>query len=48
MPDAFRTWVNSGTIKGVSPDGRVLVGVGAALAGFQGYIVVLGSNLVMP
>ena len=48
VPDAFRTWVNTGTIKGVSPDGRVLVGVGAALAGFQGYIVVLGSNLVMP
>ena len=48
MPDAFATWVNTGAIRGISPDGRVLVGTGAALGGFQGYIVVLGSNLVMP
>ena len=48
VPDAFRTWINTGAIKGISPDGRVLVGTGAALGGFRGYIVVLGSNLVMP
>jgi len=48
VPDAFRTWVNTGAIKGISPDGRVLVGVGAALGGFQGYIVVLGSSPVIP
>jgi len=48
VPGAFATWINTGAIRGVSPDGRVLVGTGAALGGFQGYIVVLGSNLVMP
>jgi probable HAF family extracellular repeat protein len=48
VPSAFATWVNTGAIRGVSPDGRVLVGTGAALGGFQGYIVVLGTNLVMP
>jgi hypothetical protein len=32
----------------VSPDGRVLVGYGAALGGFRGYMVILGSKLVMP
>jgi len=48
VPNAFATWVNTGAIRGISPDGRVLVGTGAALGGFQGYIVVLGSNPVMP
>ena len=48
VPDAFETWINTGAIRGISPDGRVLVGTGAALGGFRGYIVVLGSNLVMP
>jgi probable HAF family extracellular repeat protein len=48
VPTAFATWINTGAIKGISPDGRVLVGTGAALGGFRGYIVVLGSNLVMP
>jgi len=48
VPDAFATWVNTGSIKGVSPDGRVLVGSGAAADGFRGYIVVLGSSRVMP
>ena len=48
VPDAFSTWINTGAIRGISPDGRVLVGTGAALGGFRGYIVVLGSNLVMP
>jgi probable HAF family extracellular repeat protein len=48
VPDAFRTWVNTGAITGVSPDGRILVGTGAALAGFRGYMVILGSSRVMP
>jgi probable HAF family extracellular repeat protein len=48
LPDAFRTWINTGTITGVSPDGRVLVGWGAALGGFRGYIVILGSSRVIP
>jgi uncharacterized membrane protein len=48
VPDAFQTWINTGAIKGISPDGRVLVGTGAPLGGFRGYIVILGSNLVMP
>jgi probable HAF family extracellular repeat protein len=48
VPGAFATWVNTGAIKGVSPDGRVLVGTGAAAGGFRGYIVVLGSSRVMP
>ena len=48
VSDAFTTWVNTGSIKGISPDGRVLVGSGAAADGFRGYMVVLGSNLVMP
>ena len=48
LPDAFRTWVNTGTITGISPDGRILVGWGAALGGFRGYIVILGSSRVMP
>ena len=43
VPDAFATWVNTGSITDVSPDGRVLVGKGAALAGFRGYIVILGD-----
>jgi probable HAF family extracellular repeat protein len=44
VPDAFRTWVNTGSITDISPDGRILVGKGAALGGFQGYIVILGDN----
>ena len=48
VPDAFQTWINTGAIRGVSPDGRVLVGTGAALGGFRGYIVILGSSRVMP
>ena len=48
VPDAFQTWINTGAIKGISPDGRVLVGTGAALGGFRGYIVILGSSRVMP
>jgi probable HAF family extracellular repeat protein len=48
VPDAFETWINTGAIRGVSPDGRVLVGTGAAAEGFRGYIVILGSSRVMP
>jgi len=48
VPNAFETWVNTGSIKGISPDGRILVGSGAAQEGFRGYIVVLGSSRVMP
>lgn len=48
VPDAFERWINTGTITDISPDGRILVGWGAALGGFRGYIVILGSNLVMP
>jgi probable HAF family extracellular repeat protein len=48
VPDAFRTWVNTGTITGISPDGRILVGWGAALGGFRGYMVILGSSRVIP
>jgi probable HAF family extracellular repeat protein len=44
VPDAFATWVNTGTIVDVSPDGRVLVGTGAALEGFRGYVVILGDE----
>jgi probable HAF family extracellular repeat protein len=48
LPNAFRTWINTGTITGMSPDGRVLVGWGAAVGGFRGYMVILGSGRVMP
>jgi probable HAF family extracellular repeat protein len=43
VPNAFETWINTGAINGISPDGRVLVGSGAALGGFRGYIVILGD-----
>jgi probable HAF family extracellular repeat protein len=48
VPDAFRTWINTGTITGISSDGRILVGWGAALGGFRGYMVILGSSRVIP
>ena len=48
VPDAFATWVNTGSITGMTPDGRVLVGWGAAALGFRGYLVVLPSNPIMP
>lgn len=41
VPDAFRGWINTGFVNGVSSDGRVLVGYGAAPRGFTGYVVVL-------
>jgi uncharacterized membrane protein len=48
VPDAFRTWVNTGRVTGISPNGRILVGWGAARLGFRGYIVILGSSRVIP
>jgi uncharacterized membrane protein len=48
LPNAFRAWINTGTITGISPDGRVLVGWGAAVGGFRGYMVILGSSRVIP
>ena len=48
VPNAFDTWVRTGEIRGVSPDGRILVGWGAARLGYRGYVVILGSKLVMP
>ena len=40
-PDAFRGWVNTGFITGVSADGRTLVGYGAGPRAFQGFMVIL-------
>jgi hypothetical protein len=40
-PDAFRRWVNTGFITGVSADGRTLVGYGAGPNTFRGYVVIL-------
>jgi probable HAF family extracellular repeat protein len=48
VPNAFATYVNTGEITGMTPDGHILVGWGAAAAGFRGYMVVLGSSFVMP
>jgi uncharacterized membrane protein len=44
VPDAFATWINTGAITDISPDGRILVGNGAALGGFRGYVVILGER----
>ena len=44
VPNAFATWVNTGSITDISPDGRILVGKGAARLGFRGYIVILGDT----
>ena len=41
VPDAFRGWVNTGFVIGITPDGRTLVGYGAGTTNFQGYMVVL-------
>ena len=48
VPNAFANWVNTGEITGITPDGHILVGWGAAALGFRGYIVVLGGSLVIP
>lgn len=45
VSDAFRGWPNTGEITGMTPDGRVLVGWGAAPGGYRGYVVIL-NNLV--
>jgi hypothetical protein len=44
VPDAFSGWINTGEITDVSPDGRILVGYGAPLGGFRGYMVELGEK----
>ena len=36
VPNAFDTWVNTGKITGMTPDGHILVGWGAAALGFRG------------
>jgi probable HAF family extracellular repeat protein len=48
VPNAFEGWPNTGTVTAISPDGRVLIGWGAAPLGFRGYMVILGSSRVMP
>jgi probable HAF family extracellular repeat protein len=48
VPNAFSTWINTGQITDMTPDGHILVGWGAAVGGFRGYIVVIGSSLVIP
>jgi probable HAF family extracellular repeat protein len=44
VPDAFERWINTGEITDVSPDGRILIGYGAPIGGFRGYIVILGET----
>ena len=41
VPRAFDGWVNTGSITGISRDGRVEVGFGAGPEDFTGYVVVL-------
>jgi uncharacterized membrane protein len=41
VTDAFTGWINTGSITGVSRDGRVIVGNGAGPQYFQGYIIIL-------
>jgi probable HAF family extracellular repeat protein len=41
LPDAFRGWINTGFILGMTADGRTLVGYGAGPTTFTGYMVVL-------
>jgi probable HAF family extracellular repeat protein len=43
VSDAFRGWPNTGEITGMTPDGRVLVGWGAAIDGYRGYVVILNN-----
>jgi probable HAF family extracellular repeat protein len=44
IPNAFATWINTGELTDISPDGRILVGYGAPLGGFRGYVVILGEK----
>ena len=48
VPGAFEAWFNTGEVRSVSPDGRVLAGWGASPGGFRGYVVILGSKRVVP
>jgi probable HAF family extracellular repeat protein len=41
VPDAFEGWYNTGYVNAVSADGRILVGYGAGIRTFQGFLVVL-------
>ena len=44
VPDAFETYIRTGSIADVSPDGRILVARGAPIGGFRGYIVIFGEK----
>jgi probable HAF family extracellular repeat protein len=44
IPDAFQGWPRTGSLTDVTPDGRMLVGWGAAPGGYRGYIVILGDK----
>ena len=44
VQNAFDRWINTGEINDVSPDGRILVGYGAAPGGFRAYVVILGDK----
>jgi probable HAF family extracellular repeat protein len=44
IPNAFATWINTGELTDITPDGRILVGYGAAIGGFRGYVVILGEK----
>jgi probable HAF family extracellular repeat protein len=44
VPNAFATYIKTGSIADVSPDGRILVARGAPLGGFRGYIVIFGEK----
>jgi hypothetical protein len=48
LPNAFDGWLRTGEVRSVTPDGRILVGWGADIGGFRGYVVILGSDLVLP
>jgi probable HAF family extracellular repeat protein len=41
VPNAFEGWINTGSVFGMSRDGRVLVGSGAGPRDFTGYVVIL-------
>ena len=42
VPTRSTTWINTGEITGVSPDGRILVGLRCRPRDFRGYMVILG------
>jgi probable HAF family extracellular repeat protein len=43
VPRAFEDWVNTGALREITRDGRMMVGYGAGPRGFKGYIVILGA-----